>query len=294
VDAGVFEAWRRRWTSSGVELTPTTAPAAGYVHVAARVSPMRSVRTIVNAARRELAERARDVRVTRAERLVTREGEHAVIVSLSAFASQLAIRRDVGVVFGDDFQAVIDAAYSVEHERMFTALFVPLVREFPLLAGYRWRRVELAPPEGWAARSRGLLTQFYAPTYQRDRSLLSVPPAAPVDTDTIVQKIVHEDLCMSFVVHEGPIEAPVESFFGLRGKLVALRGEAEGEVAHVHAVILEDDRYRYTARLESAAPIDPEEVLLPLARSICPVPKAEGGVLTPELHAIAAAWHYAD
>ncbi|MGE5184063.1 MAG: hypothetical protein ACM31C_18460 [Acidobacteriota bacterium] len=293
MEIGVFRSWERRWTATGVGLMPKVAPAAAYIHIAPRASPIRSVKAIVETARRELAERARDTRVTHAERLVTREGEHAAIVSLSAATACGPMRRDLGVVFGEDFHAVVDAAYGVEHEPMFMTLFDPLVREFPLLAGYRWRRVELTAPLGWAPRSRGLLTQFYAPTYQRDRSLLSVPPAAPLGTDTIVQKIVHEDLLASFTVREGPSERPVEGCLGLTGKLVALRGDAEGHVTYVQAVMLADDRYAYTARLESRSPIDPDDVLLPLARSIRPVPKV-GATSISEHRAIAALWHYSD
>ncbi len=222
---------------SGIELRLREAEDAGYVHVAPRVTPVRSARVIAEVVRNELRHHASGVRITRSERLVTAEGEHAVMIVFSGDAQRGAVHRHVGIVFAEDYQAVIDAAFDAVRETTFVEFTEWLVRNFPLLGGHRPRRIEFTSPAGWAVRSRGLLLHFHAPSFARDSSLLTVLPAEPHGMDSIIKKLVHEDLLWSFALKHRAPDVPVESFFGgLRGTLTAVSGEIEGRPMHIQAV----------------------------------------------------------
>ncbi len=224
---------------------------------------------------------------------MTAEGEHAVLVTLGADSRRGRVSRLVGIVFADDYQAIIDAAFDASHDELFMPFVETLVRAYPLLAGHRPRKIELTAPSGWAARCRGLLTHFYAPSFERDGSLLTIPPAEPHGVDSIIKKLVHEDMLWSFVLKQQPTTRPVENFFGIRGCLTAVSGELGDRRMQVQAVVLDDARFHYVVRLESSAHIDPEEVLLPVARSIRPVPEPDRNRTSPA-EPLSPLWYYSD
>lgn len=291
MEAHLIKQWNKRWTTNGVELTPCESPTAGYVHVAPRIQSIRSARAIIEAAREELARHARDVKIVRADRVVTNEGENAVRASLTAIAADHLIGRELGIVFTDDFIAVIDAAFNDRHNRMFRDFVDRLVRDLPLYSDRKRRRIEFSPPPSWAPRSRGLFTHLFAPSYSADGTFLSVLPAEPRGLDSMIKTIVYEDFPDGFELTDHLPNAPIICPSGLAGNLVSVRGRIKKRPIVALAAILYDRNYRYVVRLESHREIDPEDVILPVVRSIRPVP--DRAVTTSTLGAEALS-HYAE
>ena len=145
-----------RPTAYGYLLVPANAR-SGFVRYERRVRPLVAVSALVNA-------RIAGVQVTERGPIVpmfTSEGEYAARITLQGSQAGAWMRRDFGVVFGDDFASVIDATCSEPAEaELFDAAVDKLVGGLVLGAPLRRRRYRYAAPADRRPRVRDLETDW--------------------------------------------------------------------------------------------------------------------------------------
>jgi hypothetical protein len=160
-----------RPTAYGYLLVPNTR--TGFIRYERRIRPLHHVSALVDA-------RIVGMRVTSRSAitsLFTHEGEYAARVSVEGTQDR-SMRRDFGVVFGDDFASVIDATCIERGEaELYEAAVDTLVHGLVLGAPHRRRRYRYAAPADRTPRVRHLETDWLA------GDTLTVFPAERADVD---------------------------------------------------------------------------------------------------------------
>jgi hypothetical protein len=252
-------AWRRTWTAEGVRFVGTE----GAVTVAHdRPLPAALLSDL-------LAPQGADFR-----RGVTAEGEHVVKFTREG--------RRIACILGDRHMAVVAAETDAPS---LAALVDTLAWTLPLrLGAVRARQFEVTSPSGWSVSTRGLTARLDAP----DRSaFLTIPAATPLGALDWTERFLYEDTLVGLAPVQ-PIEASIlELPCGLVGevvRVVARHRDADAPIAFWTA-LLHDDRYRYTVRLEAAAPSEALEARFAgVIQTVRPIPRPSPrflGVLFP-------------
>lgn len=132
---------------------------SGFIRYERRVRPISAVSALVEARLDQMTVTARSpITAT-----YTAEGEHAARVTLDGTRDGSWIRREIGVVFGDDFASVVDATCIDRTEiELFEAAVDTLVRGLVLGAPARRRRYRYSAPPGRRPRVRYLETDWIA------------------------------------------------------------------------------------------------------------------------------------
>lgn len=146
-----------RPTAYGYLLVPEDA--TGFIRYERRVRPLASVSSLA-------AARLGGMQVTSrgtVRPMFTAEGEHAARLVLEGVRDRAWLRRELGVVLGDDFASVIDAT-CIDHAaiELYEAAVDKLVSGFVLGAPMRRRRYRYAAPDGRRPRVRDLETDWIA------------------------------------------------------------------------------------------------------------------------------------
>lgn len=260
--------WRSRRRGEAIDLAaPSGAMTYRYRE---RVRPLRSAAAI---ARDWLARQAsfRWDGTLSIERLTTAEGEHGALVGVDGLLAEQPARRVVGMVFGDDFYALLNGLCVASSEAdAFTELTRTLLHADRHELGVRRRRFVYRAPTGWQGRARGLVTEWTPPRFPAEACMLEVFPAVPsasFDPQVLLDGLgadaeLREDL-------SGAIAIP------LPGEWRQLTGiDREGWFAR-RVAVLDDGRYAYPVRLDtrSSTVVDHGvELLRTLVGSIEPVP----------------------
>ncbi len=114
------------------------------------------------------------------ERLVTDDGEHAALVTVTGRDHDVPVLCVLGFVVTDDFYSVLTAT-SRTQERFdeVVALVHDLVQRDDHGLGIRRRRFEYVPPPGFQPRRHSLVTEWLSPGFPADNTSIIVHPATP-------------------------------------------------------------------------------------------------------------------
>jgi len=134
-----------RPTATGYLLAPSDAR-SGFIRYERRVRPLRSMSSLVAPRIANLRETERSPITA----LFTTEGEHAARLTIlgNARSGDVWMRREFGIVFGDDFASIIDATCIDRADPdLFDAAVDKLVRGVSFGAALRRRRYRYAAPD---------------------------------------------------------------------------------------------------------------------------------------------------
>jgi len=240
-----------RHTRSGrVIFVAPEGEGAGRIEVRERVRPLARLRDLLA----ELGvDRERVVPVP----IHNEEAEQGVMVT----ARQGSRQVDVALLVGDEFAAVlVGTTARAEHFARTSELVAAWACSLPLWLGERRRLTLYPPPPGWRGVARDLEAEWYAPTFPRDPSRLTVWPAIPSGGATAAAA-----LAMLAPGAEATRHPSGHGLLWLLGEVPRPRGRARAAVAV-------DDTYLYALRLE--APHDQHDpVLLSVVDGMLPVPR---------------------
>ncbi len=266
----LFEGWtvQRKQGSTLVRPPSGHAPALTPLTITEHCRPLAPLRTL-------LAERIgpRPNAAVSVERVTTSAGEYGALVVVADAPTQI-----LGVLYGDDFQTLLEATVPADRPaEPMRALVREVIQHLPLGLGQgRHRRFFYRPPRGWHPVVRGLQTEWLAPDYPRVSARLVVLPARPVHQTGValrIDNLLHDDV-QTFGL-EQPIEHKLVEHPTLKGVLARALGRFPDGPRLLHTTCaLEDGRYLYVARLTSAVAVALayEPVLLDMVASFEPLP----------------------
>lgn len=187
-------------------------------------------------------------------KIVTEEGEYGAWVKIEGLRDHAPAQRFIGVVFTEDFAAVLDTLVIIP------ALFDEFARrsfEFLRSAsfglGKRRRLFLYSPPPDWQALPSGLTANFYPPDYPANRTNLVVLPATP--TTQPLEEVIETRLA-ALSAGLSVEDSSSETFHSATrhsGVYLRLSGRPEGknELVYRDATLFVIDGYVYMMRLES-------------------------------------------
>jgi hypothetical protein len=258
--------WSWQVQQEGILLVAPGGPEAGAIRYTERVRPILSARALAAS----LPRRSGDVSPwSPPRRVVTDEGEYGVRFDREPDGGPY--HRAVGVIYGDDFFALIDGESFADDGGELSATVDHLVAADAHLLGNRRRRFSYAPPDGWHGFLAGPFhAHWYPIDHPRDPSALTVPPAIPthgrLDFATVLRSLVDVDVAPGYTTEPFSTER-------LSGRWC--RFEAIGQDAPLcDVVILEDRRYAYAFALRSSPARHAASLqkLLRVVRSTEPIP----------------------
>ncbi len=282
----------RTWTvvpeAGMLELVHPEGRAIGLVHYRERMRPLARLGVLV----REYLALNREFTTTApyaAERLVTREGEHAALVTLRGTEDGAPAQRDLGFVFGDDFFASLTGQSTIEARfDELTATVRDLVTSDSHGLGVRRRRFEYTPPVDWEPIVEGFVTDWYPPGFPNDPVILTVRPANPRTLEPLemIAAMMQELGRSSYHVEIESGPTPVAPSADLHGAIVTLRLARAGDRELIKQVaVVRDARFAYSLEV-TARSVDQLEahprMLEHVVESIRPVPQARSVAL--DLH----------
>ncbi len=251
--------WWRLVRGDIVHLRPPRERPVGEIRYREHSGPLKTARQITAERLAIPLPTFEATKVWEPERVTTVEGEHGAIVRIDGRLGGAPMRRVLGMVFGDHFTAMSDGLSIVEaHFDELEATARDLTQRTMLVLGVRRRRFLYRRPPGWQAVANLFVTKYLAPTFPRDRAMITVYPASPrgETPHQMVKSILEE--------HEG------------RGLSTVLIGDAEQTAlpngmtgwrwqistgpSIVHVAIFEDAKYVYPIRLDDVAGALPENL----------------------------------
>jgi hypothetical protein len=287
--------WSRSYSGDAITQYPPGGAIAGGIRYRERVRPLARTGEIVE----QILTRYPVFQATAVlptERLVTHEGEYAALVTIRGTVNGAPAQRDVGLVFGDDFYALI-SAIALLPER-----FEEMTRHVRLLArmdshglGVRRRRFLYTPPEGWQGLPRGAVTDWMPPDFPRHRAMMQVFPANPRagDPAAVFEHMLADDRDAGFQVATTAGPERVASPHGLEGASWTVSGGFPDRPRTLRElIVLSCARFVYALRLETETsdPADERRRFLELARSARPIPE---GVRPDPAEVASLAGHWA-
>ncbi len=247
--------WHAIRVSDGLRLLSNATPSPGEIRYRFRhpIEPLEELFA------RKLAQPGFVVEsIAPPEPLTTDEGEYAQLMSFRGQLDGKAVQRTVGMVFGDDYYALL-LAVVVDPARFdeMTALIRTLLSSDQQMLGIeRRRRFRYAAPLGWHKQQWDFDAIWTRPE-QRNVSL-TLLPAIPSQgaSDLVVAELVQQYLHREFVVTSADGPRPATSHNGLAGQRWLLAGQLNGVQSVRDIVVLRDDRFIYCARLETEGATD--------------------------------------
>ncbi len=232
------------------------SPREGHIHCVMRyrerVTPIRSLPKLVH----ELL--ADDVEFVPGERnkvtrFVTDEGEYAALIVVRGSFRGRPIGHVVSSIFADDFAAVLDARVEADHLDDYAQRVLALAKSDRFELGIRRRRIGFKPPAGWhPIPGMSLDMALLPPEYPKLHASIVVFPAQPLagGLDPHERQIQHDD---HVGLGRGDDTRRVAMVGGLRGEeweMVRVLPDHAGKMVR-YLVVLRDDRYTYSAKLEA-------------------------------------------
>lgn len=258
-------------------ISPEGVDAAG-IRYTERVRPLRRIGDIVGGWLHRKS-RIGDPVVGKPERLETVEGEHAAFVVIDAAFDGKPVQASLGVVFGDDFYALVEGfALRADLFASTAAKVRELTIEDRHALGQRRRRYEHAWLPGWQPIVRGFTTEWIAPYYPLSNGLVATYAATPVDPndEAVAGALVARAIERGFAPEAGASVQEVKNAHDLVGILSDV--VVSRQDAHVlrSFVTLSDSRYLYSAELLARSERDwpvHKELFTQLWQSIVPIPQ---------------------
>jgi hypothetical protein len=269
--------WSKVFSGESLLLYPPEGPGVGGIRYRERVRPLLGASLVVE----ELLARFpqfQGAAPNRPEMLITAEGEYAAHVVVGGVVDGKPAQRDVGLVFGDDYYALISSLCVVEHKfAEFSQLVRLLVRLDAHALGVRRRRFLYTPPPGWHAQARGFTTEWSPLDFPRVPNLIHVFPANPLPEDPriVLDQMLAEDAANGFELEAMRGPEPIASLHGLGGLAWNIVGHfGRKPRSHRDLVVFKDDRFLYSLRLETMQEERSVEraIFLELVRSVHPIP----------------------
>ena len=269
--------WTRSYSGDAITQYPPGGAMLGGIRYRERVRPLARTGEVIHQilARFPIFQ---PTEVGPPERLITHEGEYAALVTIAGTVNGTPAQRDLGLVFGDDFHALISAiAFAPERFAAFTRTVRLLTRMDSHGLGVRRRRFLYQPPPGWQGLPRGSVTDWMPADFPKNRSMMQIFPANPGvgRAEAVFENMLADDREAGFQseVTDGP--RPIASDHGLAGSAWTVAGHLPDRPRTLRElVVLGDERFSYTLRLETEAP-DPESerrLFHAVVRSAQPVP----------------------
>lgn len=261
-------------TAAGVAWTPPDRDAARiHVHHARR--PLRGADHALVDAVAELRDHGGDAALVASQRLVTHEGEHAILGRITGHLDGARFELHVAVVIGGESYAELHVlARQPGLFAGFRDLAVELVLGYELgLGALRRRRCVYQPPPGWTATDAHRATVWRAPDHDRRHGVITIADAAPLRSDGADGAAAAAIAACGFAVDATPrLRAAITTRAGLRGDYVEVAARDRRRIFEV--VTLRDDRYAYQVTME--ADVDDlaarRRALEALVESLEPVP----------------------
>jgi hypothetical protein len=268
-----FAGWRRVAIERGVMLMPSE-PDIGVIQLRHR-QPLRPLRSLLSHLT-GVPVGGSPMRLSAPPRAITTdEGEYGALIRLEGGAA----RRTVGVVFGDEWLATVDARVAaLDRFAMFDEAAERLTMSLGLgLGADRWRRPWYRPPAGWSCVQRVRCDLWLVPGFPRVHGAISVFHARPEqETDVLVQHHkLFEALTREYVARRSE-PRPVQTRSGRAGKTLDYDVRFGGLVREAADVVLADGRFLYLARLETDLEHRDRHTaaFLELVDTIEPIPRA--------------------
>ncbi len=240
----IFDLPREWHVTTTVDGAVIDTPAGRMLYVA--TSPLVRARVLVSS---RLAWRP-GYALTKLERMVTAEGEFAVLAHARAPDASREIAW--GIVFADESLAYYELDAPREHAERGCDTVALAARYHRFALGLRWRRYRYAVPDHYDAIARGLVTDWYAPRFPRDWAVLTAYPALPAAGQTlgIVPSLVLNAKAQGLVIGSEQPFVP-ESRYGLAGVGTMIEGTFGGHLVKLQIAAFLDDRYVYAMELQS-------------------------------------------
>lgn len=284
------DGWRTENTIGSVVVA--SPDSATQVRYRMRVAPLRRFADVVDEALASLREWS-TTQIAPRERIVTHEGEHAMGVALEGSWLGTAARRFIGVVYGDDYQNVLDVV-SLGAD---AADVIPqtLLHGASLQLGARKRRYFYDRPAGWHGHATGLVTHWFPSQFPARSSTIIVYPANPTHEEphAVFEAVVAHQQRVGAEIREVSSPAPItgrHELEGLHWRLTCAPGG--GPPVHRDLVVFVRHSLTYALQLDSmrASDDDARATFLGLAHSVEPVPP--GGILAGVTRTNLAFSHY--
>lgn len=194
------------------------------------------------------------------ERLVTDDGEHAALVTVTGRNQDVSVLCVLGFVVTDDFYSVLTAtSRTPERFEAVAALVHDLVRRDDHGLGVRRRRFEYEPPPAFQPRRHSLVTEWLSPGYPGDSTSIIVHPASPHRSEPL-------DEVVKALAPEGTrTEHDTGELSGI-GRLV----QSDGVTRWI--VVLRDQLYNYPIELVTHGAEIAQPTFTALVASIRPLP----------------------
>lgn len=251
--------------------------ANGTLVVRDRQRPLRSARVVID---QLLAAQALPPAGATAtlERVQTTEGELGAVALVGAGHEA----RWIGLTFGDDdYRSVIASpGTNLASAAALGDLARRILVELPSGRAHARRRwYEYTPPAGWGCiRRHHLITEWLAPNFPRERALLTIFPARPVNESAAgeLDRRLHEMRWGGYVLDsmEGPTAHKSSVLGGVKWRLVGRFGADAPQATDV--VLLVDQAFSYMLRFDhdglDAAPR--ASLLDAVIDSIRPIPRS--------------------
>ena len=277
--------WSVELLAHGIALAHPRGPAVASIVYRDRARPLRRIGALVDEFLATVPAFAAD-RPGTPERLLTREGEHAALITIVGTEAGKRVQRDLGYVFADDFYAVVSG---ICHEQPWFPQLTDLVRTLAQndtqALGIRRRRFEYTPPRDWQPIARSLVTEWLAPAFPRDATRLVVYAANPLTlVSASVEQLTAELETYGYHVE---VQQPIQELARgkLRGHHQIVRGTRAGLAPMVREiVVLQDATYAYAFELSSLARFtEAREALHALLETVRPVPSPQELTVGPAL-----------
>jgi hypothetical protein len=269
--------WTRSYSGETVTLFHPEGAEVGALRYRERIRPLAPARVIVE----RLLERTPQFRggaPSAPEIIVTGEGEYGAVVTVTGTFNDRPAYRALGMVFGDDFYALLSGMCLVpQRVAEVGRLFRLLLRADSHALGVRRRRYLYTPPPGWQGQPRGFTTEWSPPEFPRALTVIHVYPANPlaVEPQHVLDQMLADDQAAGFVLDGVKGPHPITSAHGLGGQMWNISGRfGDRPAAERDLVVFKDPHYLYSLRFETmeAAVEARRRVFLDLARSVRPIP----------------------
>jgi hypothetical protein len=267
--------WRMDLLPNGAAFTHPDGSQVGTIHYRSRARPVQRIGGLVRHILAHTPGFTADS-ISAPERLLTLDGEHAGLVTVTGRQNDVPAQRDLGFVFADDwFSSVGGLCLADELRPRFTALVRELTTLDVHVLGVRRRRFEYQPPPGWQPLAHDLVTEWLPPDYPSNLTTLTVFAANPTDlVQTPTQEVIVAGLERAGYRVERSAQTTLTTDSGLPGTRHVVELTKARRVFR-DMVQLRDDRYVYPLELNSADerrwPAH-QDIFAQLVRSIRPVP----------------------
>lgn len=276
----MLSGWAKMPMADGIVLVPQEGPPAGGIRIHERCRPLRRFSAILTDIIAGLPEHHTSLQIGPLQRLVTHEGEHAGLITLTAKTQDGGpAERTIGIILGDDSYAMVDGAVIKPERFAEVRQMVQLITEgfFLGLGDQRRRRYFFTPPSGWRGLGRVHTSRYYHPQYPREPAIITVHDTRPatVTVSEVTDRLLFQDFTGGLERDPPAPPTPIVARSGLAGQIVRISGHHPSgrHLAFVQATLV-DSRFSYTIVLETTVEALPKHLptLTEMALSIVPVP----------------------